>query len=118
MERTIDPAVVEHVARVADGARVASRRLALMSRAEKDPALLALADAVDAATTAIVAANAEDPERWRDGGMSESLQDRLRLDGSRVAAVTLGRRDVAALPDPVGEVVCASTLANGLQIRQ
>jgi len=118
MERTIDPAVVEHVAHVADGARVASRRLALMSRAEKDAALLALADAVDAATTAIVAANAEDLERGREGGMSESLQDRLRLDGQRVAAAAQALRDVAALPDPVGEVVRGSTLANGLQIRQ
>ena len=118
MERTIDPAVVEHVAQVADGARVASRRLALMSRAEKDAALLALADAVDAATAAIVAANAEDLARGREGGMSESLQDRLRLDSRRVAAVAQALRDVAALPDPVGEVVRGSTLANGLQIRQ
>src|SRR5690348_8378082 len=118
MSQTIDPAVIEQVNALADGARAASRRLALMSRAEKDAALLRLADAVEAATPAIVEANAEDVERGRAGGMSESLQDRLRLDEARVAAVAQALRDVAALPDPVGEIVRGSTLANGLQIRQ
>ncbi|EWT03126.1 gamma-glutamyl phosphate reductase [Intrasporangium oryzae NRRL B-24470] len=118
MSAAIDPAVVEHVTALADRARVASRRLALMSRADKDAALLRLADAVEAATPAILAGNAGDLERGRGAGMSESLQDRLRLDEARVAAVAQALRDVAALPDPVGEVVRGSTLANGLQIRQ
>ncbi len=99
-------------------ARTASRTLALLSRAEKDAALRALADAVDAATDAVVAANAEDLQRGRDNGMTEGLLDRLRLDADRVAAVAQALRDVAGLPDPVGEVVRGSTLANGLQIRQ
>src|SRR6476620_3951022 len=110
MSQTIDPAVVEHVTTLAQRARVASRRLALMTRAEKDAALLLLADAVDAAAPVVIAANAEDLERGRAAGMGESLQDRLRLDEAR--------RDVAALPAPVGEIVRGSTLANGLQIRQ
>ena len=118
MSTTIDPAVVQQVNGLADLARVASRRLALMSRAEKDAALLHLADAVEAATPVVIAANAEDLERGRAKGMSESLQDRLRLDETRVAAVAQALRDVAALPDPVGEIVRGSTLANGLQIRQ
>lgn len=118
MSEPIDPAVVDYVGDLADKARVASRRLALMSRAEKDAALLRLADAVDAATPAILEANAEDLERGRTTGMPESLQDRLRLDADRVAAVAQALRDVAALPDPVGEIVRGSTLANGLQIRQ
>jgi glutamate-5-semialdehyde dehydrogenase len=118
MAQTIDPTVVAYVTGLAEQARVASRRLALMSRAEKDAVLLRLADAVDAATPAVVAANREDLERGRRGGMSESLQDRLRLDEQRVGAVAQALRDVAALPDPVGEVVRGSTLANGLQIRQ
>ena len=50
--------------------------------------------------------------------MPDSLQDRLRLDAPRVAAVAQALRDIAALPDPVGEIVRGSTLANGLQIRQ
>ena len=118
MSETIDPAVVTHVNEVADRARVASRRLAQLTRAEKDAALLQLADAIEAATPQILAGNAEDLDRGRAGGMPEGLQDRLRLDEARVAAVAQALRDVAALPDPVGEIVRGSTLANGLQIRQ
>ena len=106
------------VTELATAARVAARRLALLSRAEKDAALHALADAVEAATPRIVAANAEDLHRGQAAGMTTSLQDRLRLDAPRVAAVAQALRDLAALPDPVGEVVRGSTLANGLQLRQ
>lgn len=99
-------------------AQAASKRLALLSRAEKDAALVALADALRAATDRIVAANADDLARGRDGGMTESLQDRLRLTPERVASIAQALQDVAALPDPIGEVVRGSTLANGLQIKQ
>lgn len=103
---------------LAERARVASRTLALLTRADKDAALLALADAVDAATDDVVAANAEDLQRGREGGMATGLLDRLTLDADRVAAVADALRDLAGLPDPVGEVVRGSTLANGLQIRR
>ena len=109
---------VAEVRRLATGARAAARRLALLSRAEKDAALRTIADAVDAATAEIVTANEEDLERGRASGMPESLLDRLRLDPARVAAVADALRDVAGLPDPVGEIVRGSTLPNGLQIRQ
>jgi glutamate-5-semialdehyde dehydrogenase len=114
----IDPVAVEQVATVARAARVASRRLALLSRADKDAALLAVADALVAATDEIVRANAEDLDRGRASGMPQGLLDRLALDSARVGSVAQALRDVAALPDPVGEVVRGSTLANGLQIRQ
>ncbi len=114
----IDPTDVASVRTLAEAARTASRRLALMSRAEKDAALRTLADALDAATDTVVAANERDLARGRDGGMPESLQDRLRLDPTRIASVAQALRDIAGLPDPVGEVVRGSTLANGLQIRQ
>ena len=117
-EHEIDEADVEQVRAAAELARTASRRLALLSRAEKDAALHALADALDAATDEVVAANRLDLDRGRQQGMAASLQDRLRLDPDRVAAVAQALRDVAGLPDPVGEVVRGSTLANGLQIRQ
>ena len=106
------------VRRLAVAARRAARTLALLSRAEKDAALRGIADALDAASDDIVAANDEDVARGRDGGMAESLLDRLRLDAARVAAVADALRDVAGLPDPVGEIVRGSTLPNGLQIRQ
>src|SRR4051794_16727762 len=82
----IDPAAVEQVASAARAARVASRRLALLSRADKDAALLALADALEAATDRIVAANGEDLDRGRESGMPQGLLDRLALDPQRVAA--------------------------------
>ena len=114
----IDSAAVEQVANTARAARVASRRLALLSRADKDAALHAMADALDAAAEEVVAANAQDLQRGKDGGMPGGLLDRLALDPKRVAAAGQALREVAGLPDPVGEVVRGSTLANGLQIRQ
>lgn len=114
----IDPTVVAAVEATARAARVASRRLAALTRAQKDEALRTLADALDAATAQILAANAADVQRGRDRDMASGLLDRLLLDERRVAAVAQALRDVAALPDPVGEVVRGSTLANGLQIRQ
>ena len=114
-----DPgAVREQVLEVCRRARRASRTLATLSRAGKDAALLAIADALVAATDRIVAGNAEDVARGERDGMSPSLIDRLRLDATRVAAVAAAVREVAALPDPVGEVVRGSTLPNGLRLTQ
>ena len=87
-------------------------------RAVKDAALLAMADALDAATDTVLAANADDVAAARADGTSEALIDRLALDADRVAAMARGLRDVAALPDPVGEVVRGYTLPNGLEVRQ
>jgi len=118
MAESIDPETTAHVAELAGAARQASRALALLSRADKDAALRAMADALDSASGAIIAANDQDIARGRAQGLAEGLIDRLRLDQPRVSAVAEGLRDIAALPDPVGEVVRGSTLANGLQIRQ
>jgi glutamate-5-semialdehyde dehydrogenase len=118
MAELIDPEITAHVAELAGAARQASRRLALLSRADKDAALLAMADALDAASAQIIGANEHDIARGRAEGLAEGLIDRLRLDQGRVKAVAQALRDIAGLPDPVGEVVRGSTLANGLQIRQ
>ncbi|QFG68910.1 glutamate-5-semialdehyde dehydrogenase [Ornithinimicrobium pratense] len=115
---TITPDVVEQVHAVARRARVAARELALLTRAQKDAALHALADAIDDATAAVVAANGEDIDRGQGNGLPANLVDRLRLDEDRVHSAADALRQVAALPDPVGEVVRGSTLANGLQLRQ
>ena len=115
---TIDPAAVEQVTGLADGARRAARQLALLPRTAKDEALQAIADALVGAIDEIVAANAEDLQRGRDSGLSDGLLDRLTLDERRIAAIAQAVREIAALPDPVGEVVRGSSLANGLQIRQ
>src|ERR1035437_103792 len=118
MAESIDPEITEHVADLAGAARQASRRLALVSRADKDAALRAMADALDSASGEIVAANEKDVARGQAQGLAEGLLDRLALDQARGQAGAQALRDIAGLPDPVGEVVRGSTLANGLQIRQ
>ena len=99
-------------------ARTAAATLAVTHRADKDAALHAMADAIVAGTAAIVSANDVDVEAARAAGTGENVVDRLRLDAGRVAAFAQGLRDVAALPDPVGEVVRGSTLPNGLRMQQ
>ena len=118
MNDSIDPEITAQVANLAGAARQAARAVGLLSRADKDAALHAMADALDSASVQIIAANQRDVARGRDEGLAQGLLDRLRLDQVRVSAVAQGLRDIAALPDPVGEVVRGSTLANGLQIRQ
>ncbi|HRW18498.1 MAG TPA: glutamate-5-semialdehyde dehydrogenase, partial [Dermatophilaceae bacterium] len=115
---TITQPAVDHVADVAGRAKVAARRLVLLTRAVKDAALEAVADALLAAEAEIVAANGRDLERGRAAGMGEGLLDRLLLTPARIGEIAAAVREVAALPDPVGEVVRGSTLPNGLQIRQ
>ncbi|MGN8246091.1 glutamate-5-semialdehyde dehydrogenase [Cellulomonas soli] len=110
--------VVAQVRAVARRAKDASRVLATATRATKDSALHALADALVAATDVIVAANAEDLARGRAAGTSAGLLDRLALDPARIVAIAEALRELAALPDPVGEVVRGSTLPNGLRLRQ
>ena len=108
----------EHVHDAARRARVAAATLALTPRAGKDAALHAMADALLAHTDRILAANAADVAAARTSGSGENIIDRLSLDAGRLAAMAEGTRHVAALPDPVGEVVRGSTLPNGLQLRQ
>jgi len=103
---------------VAARARAASLRLAVATRATKDAALHAMADALLSDAEAVLAANAADVGAARAAGTGEHLVDRLRLDHARLEAMAAGLREVAGLPDPVGEVVRGSTLANGLQLRQ
>src|SRR6476469_9650482 len=106
------------VREVAGRARTASHELATATRATKDAALHAMADALLASSEPNLAANAADVARAEGGGTPANSVDRLRLDDERLAAMAQGLRDVAGLPDPVGEVLRGSTLANGLELRQ
>ncbi|WP_455901937.1 glutamate-5-semialdehyde dehydrogenase [Rhodococcus gordoniae] len=108
----------EAVHEAARRARVASRRLALLTTTEKDAALHAAADALLAAADTVLAANAEDIEAARAGGTEEAILDRLRLTSARIDGIAAGLRQVAGLPDPIGGVVRGSTLPNGLELRQ
>ncbi|WP_267245096.1 glutamate-5-semialdehyde dehydrogenase [Streptomyces sp. PR69] len=106
------------VAQAAYRARAAAADLAPLPRSAKDDALLAIADALEVRTSEIVTANAEDIARAREAGTSEAIIDRLTLTPERVRAIAADVRHVAALPDPVGEVVRGSTLPNGIDLRQ
>src|SRR3954452_4648592 len=112
-------AVTAHsVSDLCRAARDASRVLAALDSATKDAALLAIADALEARTPEILDANARDLEAGRDNGLSDALMDRLALDVKRVRGIADGARAIAALPDPVGEVVDGGRLANGLDFRK
>ena len=103
---------------VARRGREAAVTLRALPRAAKDAALLAIADALDAATDRIVTANAGDVARAVANGTDPAIVDRLTLTPDRLRAITDAVRDVAGLPDPVGEVVRGYTLPNGLTVRQ
>jgi glutamate-5-semialdehyde dehydrogenase len=99
-------------------AKAASLELAQLGAPAKDAGLHAIADALESRTPEILEANARDLEAGREAGLSDALMDRLRLDEARVGAVADGVRAVAALADPVGEVLDGSRLDNGLQLRK
>ena len=102
----------------AAAARVAAIDLAGATRAEKDRALLLMADRLVERTDDIVHANGVDVANARDNGTSEAMIDRLLLTPERIVAMAEGLRQLASLPDPIGDVVRGSTLANGLELRQ
>jgi glutamate-5-semialdehyde dehydrogenase len=99
-------------------AREAAITLAVTPRAAKDAGLQAMADSLDKFASTILAANESDVSRARDAGTSDAMVDRLTLSEDRLRGMADGLRDVARLPDPVGEVVRGSTLPNGLELRQ
>lgn len=100
----------------AEAAHKAACALGVVSAAVKNKALLAMADALMAKTDFIIEANDRDMQAARENGMKESMQDRLRLTPERIEGMAEGLRQVAALPDPVGNVIGGQTLANGLKI--
>jgi len=99
-------------------AQRASRALALADGATKDRALAALADALEARADEVLEANARDLDAGREAGLSPALMDRLALDHRRVRTMAAGVRAIAALPDPVGEVVDGFRRPNGLDVRK
>lgn len=102
----------------AKAAKVASRVLATATRETKDAALNAMADAVAEDEAVILEANERDVENARASGTPEAIIDRLRLNPERLAGIEAGLRDLAGLPDPVGDVIRGWTTADGMQIRQ
>ncbi len=97
-------------------AKQASRELATAATSTKNAALLAAADALEKNTESILAANAQDVSNAEGAGIAPGLVDRLRLDDGRISAMAGGLRQVATLPDPVGEVLDGWVRPNGLRI--
>ncbi len=96
-------------------ARNAAARLALLSTEKKNALLLAMADAIEAQTASILAANRDDVE---SSGLEGAMRDRLLLTPARIKEMARGMREVAALVDPIGETLAEWTRPNGLRIRK
>ena len=104
----------DRLARAKDAARVTAR----LTSDDKVRALEAIAGALEAEAAEIIAANERDIDAGRENGIGEALIDRLRLDERRVAALAAAVRQIAALPDPVGQVVGGHRMPNGVDLQQ
>ena len=101
---------------ICQGAKAASQKLATLGTNEKNRALTAVASALVAASADIIAANKEDLENGKKNHMPEGLLDRLMLNEARIAQIAEGLQQVAALDDPIGEVLSMKKRPNGLMI--
>src|SRR5690625_1927033 len=105
--------VTTQIAATTTAARQAQKQLAGAPRATKDAALAAMADAIDANRAAILEANATDLQRGKENHTAEALLDRLELTDDRIDGLISALGDLAALPDPIGNVVRGNNLPNG-----
>ncbi len=99
-------------------AKAASRPLSIASTDQKNRALLAMASAIEASKDRILEANAKDLAAAESSGVAASFIDRLKLDDARISSISEGIRSIAALADPVGEVIAAWDRPNGLKIER
>jgi len=99
-------------------AKLASRKLSLLSTEAKNKALLAMADALVKGKDDIIFHNEIDVEAAKDSGLTEALIDRLKLDEKRISDIARAIRDVAALPDPIGEIMADWTPPAGIHIQK
>lgn len=103
---------------LADSARVAGRTLSVATGAQRKAALCTIADAIEARSNEILAANEKDMEAGRVTGLNSSLLDRLLLTPERINGIAGGARQVSELPDPLGNTLRQSTLSNGIKLEQ
>ncbi|MDV7212180.1 glutamate-5-semialdehyde dehydrogenase [Azotobacter beijerinckii] len=108
--------VLDYMTRLGRAAREASRVLARTSTAQKNRALEAAAAALDAAREALAAANAQDLAAGRSSGLDEAMLDRLALTPARIDEMIEGLRQVARLPDPIGEIRDMRYMPSGIQV--
>jgi len=110
--------IPETIQAMAVKARAAAAELRMLTTAEKNAILLAIAAALESEKGAIQAANAADVAAAQAAGLAAALVDRLTLTDARFAAMVEGVRHVASLPDPVGEVIWTRTRPSGITIRK
>lgn len=110
--------IQESIHQMGRQARAAARQLAKLTAAEKNAILRAMAAAIREATPELLEANAKDIAAGIGKGLTSAMLDRLRLDESRIEAMAAGIEQVAALPDPVGQVMDKWTRPNGIEIEQ
>ena len=108
--------IPQYVEELVTRARLAANRLATLSTAIKDQALQAMADALEAQSERLLAANAQDIEAFGETAEKKAMADRLRLDEKRIAEMADGIREVAKLPDPLGEMLKMWTRPNGMKV--
>ncbi len=110
--------LTEQMTQLAQQAKAASRELSRLTTGDKDACLVAMADALEQNGAAIKDANALDMEVGAKMGLSSAMLDRLKLDDKRIAGMSKGLREVAALPDPVDRVLDERVRPNGLKLRK
>ena len=108
--------VVDYMQRLGQSAREASRVLARASTAQKNQALLATADALHQSRSTLLAANALDMQAGRESGLDDVMLDRLALSDTRIDDMIEGLKQVAALPDPIGEIRDMHFVPSGIQV--
>lgn len=108
--------VAEYMQKMGANARQASRVIARASTEVKNRALLAMADALDASRAAVEAANQIDLAAGKDRGLDDAMLDRLALTPARIDGMIEGLRQVAALPDPVGDISDMRFMPSGIQL--
>src|SRR5215475_13931267 len=108
--------IPQYVEELVTRARLAANRLATLSTSVKNQALLAMADALEAQSERLLVANAQDIEAFGDMPEKKAMADRLRLNEKRIAEMADGIREVAKLPDPLGEMPKMWTRPNGIQV--
>ena len=108
--------VIDTMRQLGRQARQAAVSIARANTGQKNQALLAIADAIDASAATLKQENARDLQAGRDNGLDIALLDRLELNDARIAGMSEGLRQIASLPDPVGEISDMAYRPSGIQV--